>query len=201
MDVRNGLDAAAVPILEETFYALSRKQYSYKVSLTVDGLYLTKNCGDDGTAEKKDLIGIQDIIGCKCMRNNGKPNNCACRPAKNGVAATANANANSATAADGNDCQVRIPYTEAVDCSAYLCVYAYVLKNVSMKNEKRDKMTVTLRFRNFNSYEENYKVATKWMTAIKSLLKARCDEGTIVVPADNQYLGESYDPVSNVIES
>lgn len=174
----DGNGSATVPILEETFYALSKKQYSYRVSLTADGLHLTKSC-DDGT-EKTDLISLRDIIGCKCMRNiNGKSNNCACRPAKN----------NGATAAD--DCQVRIPYSGNCDSSAYLCVYAYLLKNVTMKNEKRNKMTVTLRFRNYNSYDENSKVATKWKLAIKSLLKARCDDGTIVVPADNQFLGKT----------
>lgn len=171
MDGKYGHDI--VPILEETFYALSRKQYSYKVSLTPDGLYLTKN-SDDGT-DKTDLIQVQDIIGCKCMRNNGKSNNCACRPAKNSSA---------------NNGHARIPFTDATDCSAYLCVYAYVLKNISTKNEKRDKMTVTLRFRNFNNYEENSKVAMKWKSTIKTLIKARCEGGTIVVPADNQYLGK-----------
>lgn len=169
---------AAAPILEETFYALSRKQYSYKVSLTSDGLYLTKS-GEDGT-DKTDLIHIRDIIGCKCMRNNGKSDSCACRPAKgpgeNGF---------------GDNCQVRIPYTsDLADSSAYLCVYAYILKNVATKNKKRDKMTVTLRFRNFSSYDENNRVATKWKLAIKSLLKVRRDDVTIVVPADNQYLGK-----------
>lgn len=168
-----GPTAPVGTILEETFYALSKKQYSYRVSLTPDGLYLIKN-GNDGT-EKTDLIRLMDIIGSKCMRNNGKSNNCVCRPAKN---------------ADANNCQVRVPYAEDGDCSAYLCVYAYILKNVAMKNEKRDKMTVTLRFRNCISYEENSKVATKWKLAIKSLLKARRGDGTIVVPADNQYLGK-----------
>lgn len=163
-----------LPILEETFYALSRKQYSYKVSLTPDGLHLTKN-GDDGL-EKTDLISVRDIIGCKSMRNNGKSNNCACRPAK---------------ADSADECQIRIPYVKTVDCSAYLCVYAYILKNVATKNEKRDKMTVTLRFRNHNSFDENSKIATKWKMAIKLLLKARCEDGTIVAPADNQYLGKS----------
>ncbi|VVC27919.1 Hypothetical protein CINCED_3A011924 [Cinara cedri] len=164
---------AIVPILEETFYALSRKQLSYRVSLTPVGLYLTKRCDDD--SEKIDLINIKDIIGCKSMQNSAKSNNCACRPTKN----TENI----------NECQVHIPYTEDADCSAYLCVYAYILKNKDMKNEKRDKMTVTLRFRNFNSYDENNKVATTWKLAIKSLLKARYEDGTIVAPADNQYLG------------
>jgi len=169
----NGNGPTIVPLLEETFYALSRKQYSYKVSLTLDGLCLTKNC-DDGT-EKTDLISLRDIIGCKCMRNSIKSNNCACRPTKN---------------TNSDDCQIRIPYTEDSDSSAYLCVYAYILKNISLKNEKRDKMTITLRFRNFDTYDENSKVATKWKSTIKSLLKARCEYGTIVVPADNQYLGE-----------
>lgn len=174
----DGNGYVAAPLLEETFYALSRKQYSYKVSLTSDGLYLTKN-GEDGM-EKTDLIPIGDIIGCKCMRNNGRSDSCACRPAK-----VPSENGGS------DNCQVRIPYTtDVADCSAYLCVYSYILKNVAMKNEKRDKMTVTLRFRNFNSYDENSKVAGKWKSTIKSLLRVRHKDGTIVVPADNQYLGK-----------
>lgn len=172
----DGNGPAAVPILEETFYALSRKQYSYRVSLTPDGLYLTKSC-EDGTASTS-LIGAGDIIGCKCMRNNGRSNGCACRPAK-------------AAGGVADDCQVRVPYGAEGDSSAYLCVYAYVLKNVGTKHEKRDKMTVTLRFRNCSGYDENCKVATKWKSAIKALLRARREDGTIVVPASNQYLGES----------
>lgn len=173
------------PILEETFYALSRKQYSYKVSLTKEGLHLTKN-GDDGT-EKTDLIHIRDIIGCKCMRNSGKSDHCACRPAKAGTAEAARGGT-----AETDECRVRVPYVVAGDCSAYLCVYAFVLKNVGAKNEKRDKMTVTLRFRNYSSYDENSRVATKWKLAIKSLLQARCEDGTIVAPSDDHYLGKHY---------
>jgi len=175
----NGL--TALPILEETFYALSRKQYSYKVSLTNEGLHLTKN-SDDGT-EKTNLIHIRDIIGCKCMRNSGKSGHCACRPVKGGTGKTTRTT-------EMDECQVRVPYVEAGDCSAYLCVYAFVLKNVGAKNEKRDKMTVTLRFRNFNSYDENSRVAAKWKLAIKSLLRARCEDGTIVAPSDDHYLGK-----------
>lgn len=167
----------AVPILEETFYALSRKQYSYRVSLTPDGLCLTKNGGCDDGSEKTDRIPIWDIVGCKCLRNNGKSNSCVCRPTK--------------TTSAADNCQVRVPYVEAVDCSAYLCVYAYVLKKVALKNEKRDKMTVTLRFRNSNSYDENSKVAAKWKLEIMTLLRNRCEDRTIVAPSDNQYLGES----------
>lgn len=174
--------AVALPILEETFYALSRKQYSYRVSLTADGLYLTRTA-DDGVTST-DLIHVRDIIGCKCMRNNGKSAGCACRPAKC-----------SAGAVD-DSCRVHIPYTEDGDSSAYLCVYAYLLKNVGMKNEKRDKMTVTLRFRNSINYDDNMKTAAKWRFAINSLVKARCADGTIVAPADNQYLGKSIgDPI------
>ncbi|XP_015379355.1 PREDICTED: sphingosine kinase 2-like [Diuraphis noxia] len=176
----NGL--TTLPILEETFYALSRKQYSYKVSLTNEGLHLTKS-GDDGT-EKTDLIHIRDIIGCKCMRNSGKSDHCACRPAKAGTAEAARGGT-----AETDECRVRVPYVEAGDCSAYLCVYAFVLKNVGAKNKKRDKMTVTLRFRNYRSYDENSRVATKWKLAIKSLLQARCEDGTIVAPSDDHYLG------------
>lgn len=179
----NGL--AASPILEETFYALSRKQFTYKVSLTNDGLLLTKNC-DDGTV-KTDLIHIRDIIGCKCMRNSGKSGRCACRPAKGGVA-----EATRDPTVETDECRVRVPYVEAGDCSAYLSVYAFVLKNVGAKNEKRDKMTVTLRFRNFSSYDENSRIATKWRLAIKLLLQSRCEDGTIVAPSDDYYLGKHY---------
>jgi len=67
-----------------------------------------------------------------------------------------------------------------------------VLQEVGAKNEKRDKLTVTLRFRNYSSYDENSRVATKWKLAIKSLLQARCEDGTIVAPLDDHYLGKYY---------
>jgi len=121
------------------------------------------------------------------MRNSGKSGHCACRPAKGGTVDAARE-----ATAETNECRVRVPFVEAGDCSAYLSVYAFVLKNVGTKNEKRDKMTVTLRFRNFSNYDENSRVAAKWKLAIKSLLQTRCEDGTIVAPSDDHYLGKHY---------
>lgn len=168
----NGTTKEENTILTETFYALSKKQYSYTVSLKSSGLYLQKNFNG---VTKTELIRVNDIIGCKCMRNNGKSNECVCRPVKT-----------SSTSSH----QVRIPYNEVFDCSAYLCVYAYILKNVATKNEKRNKMIVTLRFRNFNNYEDNLKTAINWKYEINSLLRARNEDRIMVTPANNQCLSK-----------
>ncbi|XP_050535384.1 sphingosine kinase 1-like isoform X2 [Daktulosphaira vitifoliae] len=169
----NGITKEENTILTENFYALSKKQkYSYTVSLTSCGLYLQKNFNG---STKTDLIRASDIIGCKCMRNNGKSNECICRPVKN---------------SNTSSHQVRIPYNEAFDCSAYLCVYAYILKNIATKNEKRDKMIVTLRFRNYNNYEDNLKIAINWKYEINSLIRTRNEDRIIVTPANNQCLSD-----------
>ena len=59
------------------------------------------------------------------------------------------------------------------DTSAYLYIYAYTLKRAKVANKgsrRRERTTVTLRFRSFDRYEDNLREASRWRLAIKCLL-------------------------------
>lgn len=53
------------PMLEETFYILSKKNCVYKVKLIEKGICLQKEYNG---VTKTEIISIDDIIGCRCMR-------------------------------------------------------------------------------------------------------------------------------------
>lgn len=55
----------AKPMLEETFYILSKKNCVYKVKLIEKGICLQKEYNG---ITKTEIISIDDIIGCRCMR-------------------------------------------------------------------------------------------------------------------------------------
>lgn len=55
----------AKPMLEETFYILSKKNCVYKVKLIEKGICLQKEYNG---VVKREIISIDDIIGCRCMR-------------------------------------------------------------------------------------------------------------------------------------
>lgn len=138
-------------LLEETFYVLTKKNSVFRVRLTPLGLNLIKECDNQF---KTQTIPITDIIGCRCLRSKKQGNPCACRS---------------------------LPHTSALkvvdeksgehddsDASAYLYIYAYILQN---HNVKRERTTITLRFRSFDRYEDNYKEAQRWRTVLKKLMR------------------------------
>ncbi|KAI5718976.1 hypothetical protein M8J76_003094 [Diaphorina citri] len=96
-----------------------------------------------------------------CAEGKRLSNNCVCRPIQ----------------AKFNDPQVvdlKSQDIDESDISAYLYIYAYVLKSLKLKSgQKREKMTVTLRFRSFDRYEDNMKEAQKWKAQLKALMGNR----------------------------
>ncbi|XP_049862628.1 sphingosine kinase 2-like isoform X1 [Schistocerca gregaria] len=145
------------PVLEETFYILSKKNTVYRVKLTEKGLSLQKESNGN---TKTETIRINDIVGCRCMRSKRRSGkSCACHPSSN--------KRNDLRVVEENSSE-----QDETDISAYLYIYAYVLKKIKMKSgQKRERMTITLRFRSFDRYEDNMKEAQKWRIALKCLIR------------------------------
>ncbi|XP_024940800.1 sphingosine kinase 2 isoform X3 [Cephus cinctus] len=144
-------------VLEETFYITSKKNTFYRVKLTEKGLSLQK---ESNGSTKTETIALNDIIGCRCMCSKKRSaDSCACRPGASKI-------------------QLRVvestenflPYDE-YDTSAYLYIYAYILKKARVKGaRRRERTTITLRFRSFDKYEDNLREASRWRLAIKCLV-------------------------------
>lgn len=141
--------------LEETFYILSKKKSVCRVRLTSKGLSLIKETDD---SSKEQTILLREIIGSKCMRSKRRRvvgGSCAC------ASLVGNQQLKVVDENSGD--------LDENDISAYLYIYAYVLKK-SRRSLKRERTTITLRFRSYDKYEDNNKEAQKWRNTIKCLL-------------------------------
>nr|XP_018901171.1 PREDICTED: sphingosine kinase 2-like [Bemisia tabaci] len=147
------------PILEETFYILSKKNCVFKVKLLKVGICLQKERNGLLTSE---IVLLDDIIGSRCMRSKRRASdNCVCGPTSNFKSDPQVVDLNSL---DGDE----------NDISAYLYIYAYILKNFKMKSgKKRERMTITLRFRSYDRFEDNMREAQKWRNALSHLILMR----------------------------
>lgn len=153
-------------VLEETFYIFSKKNTVYKVKLTEKGLSLVK---DSNGQTKTETIRIDDIVGARCMRSKRKTpaGSCVCGPNPR-----------------KKDLKVVDEFSyeqDENDVSAYLYIYAYVIKKYRVKSgERRERMTITLRFRSFDKFEDNMREAQRWRTAVKCLIRKRPVPGSII---------------------
>jgi sphingosine kinase len=147
------------PVLEETFYILSKKNTVYRVKLSEKGLSLQKESNGN---TKIEIIKISDIVGCRCMRSTrSSAGSCACHPSA--------IRRNNLRIVDENSSE-----QDEKDDSAYLYIYAYVLKKYRVKSgQKRERMTIMLRFRSFDKYDDNMREAQKWRLAVKCLVKKK----------------------------
>ena len=164
------------PVLEETFYILSKKNTVYRVKLSEKGLSLQKESNGN---TKTEILKISDIVGCRCMRSTrSSPGSCACHPSAIRRNNLRNVDENSAEQ-DGKD------------DSAYLYIYAYVLKKCRVKSgQKRERMTIMLRFRSFDKYDDNMREAQKWRLAVKCLVKKRPVPRGIFNSEDSQVMDQ-----------
>ncbi|XP_034943663.1 sphingosine kinase 1-like [Chelonus insularis] len=144
-------------LLEETFYITSKKNTYYKVKLSEKGLSLQK---ESNGATKTETITLNDIIGCRCMRSKRKATaSCACRPTISKP---------QMRVVESNE---NYHVWDELDTSAYLYIYTYTLKKARVKGaRRREKTTITLRFRSFDKYEDNLREASRWRLAIKCLV-------------------------------
>lgn len=148
-------DSKEQVFLEETFYILSKKNSVFRVRLTSNGLSLTKET--DGNSKEQTIL-LRDIIGSKCMRSKRR------RPGAGSCVCSSLVGSQQLKVVDENSRDL-----DENDISAYLYVYAYILKQ-NRRASKRERTTITLRFRSFDKYEDNNKEAQKWRTTIKCLI-------------------------------
>lgn len=141
--------------LEETFYILSKKNSVFRVRLTSKGLSLTK---ETESSSKEQTISLRDIIGSKCMRSKRR------RPGASSCVCSSLVPQQQLKVVEENSGDL-----DENDISAYLYIYAYILKR-SRRTLKRERTTITLRFRSFDKYEDNNKEAQKWRATIKCII-------------------------------
>lgn len=163
--------------LVETFYISSKKNTVFQVRLTEKGISLRKE--SNGTS-KEQVILVQDIIGCRCLRSKRKrkpASACACTnlPGKQHLRVV-----------EENSVEL-----DETDISAYLYIYAYILKKNRRSGGRRERTTITLRFRSFDKYEDNNREAQKWRAAIKLLL----GDDFQTVTSDSGIVSLSYPPL------
>lgn len=159
--------------LVETFYVTSKKNTVYYVKLSEKGLTLRK---ETSISAKEQTIRLQDIIGCRCLRSKRRKRNvasCTC---------AALTGPTELKVVDENSQEL-----DESDASVYLYIYAYILeKSGRSANGRRERTTITLRFRSFDNYEQNNDEAQKWRSALKQLI-SDCSESVYVTGDEQQY--------------
>lgn len=162
----------SITYLVETFYITSKKNTVFRVKLTNKGLTLRK---ETSVSAKEQTILLPDIIGCRCLRSKrkrGSASSCTC--------ASLPGPAHLKVVEDNS-----LDLDES-DVSAYLYIYAYILKKNTRRNSsRRERTTITLRFRSFDKYEDNNREAQKWRTAMKQLIDHRGLENVVQTKAIN----------------
>lgn len=159
--------------LAETFYISSKKNTVFQVRLTEIGLVLRKEY--NGSA-KEQIISLDDIVGSRCLRSkrkHTKGTSCAC---------TSLTGPTQLKVVEENSGE-----QDESDISAYLYIYAYVLKrNRRGGNGRRERTSITLRFRSFDKYEENNREAQRWRSTIKQLINNEHPKLSVYIPSDNR---------------
>lgn len=163
--------------LVETFYISSKKNTVFQVRLTEKGISLRKE--SNGTS-KEQIILVQDIIGCRCLRSKRK------RKPASACACTNLPGQQHLRVVEENSVEL-----DESDISAYLYIYAYILKKNRRSGGRRERTTITLRFRSFDKYEDNNREAQKWRAAIKLLL----GDDFQTVTSDSGIVSLSYPPL------
>ncbi|XP_041987400.1 sphingosine kinase 1-like [Aricia agestis] len=157
--------------LEETFYILTKKKSVFRVRLTSKGLSLIKETDD---VSKEQTILLRDIIGSKCMRSKRR------RPGAGSCVCSSLVGSQPLKVVDENSGDL-----DESDISAYLYIYAYILKD-GRRVRKRERTTITLRFRSYDKYEDNNKEAQKWRNTIKCLIVSQ--PVTVSLPSNDKKL-------------
>ncbi|KAL5292176.1 SPHK1 family protein [Megaselia abdita] len=143
--------------LKETFYISSKKNHVFIVKLTDVGLCLRKEAN---SSTKEQIIKINDIVGCRCLRSQKKPRGRAACTCSSSVPR----DKSRVSVEDDNF------LADESDVSAYLYVYAYVFKKSLRNNCRRERTVLTLRFRSYDKFDDNIREAQKWRTTIKRLM-------------------------------
>lgn len=135
--------------LRDTFYSNSKKNSVFHVCLNSNGLLLQAEASTGVT--KDHLVKMCEIIGGRCVRLQKSirfktTGSCgACTPGTS----------DKYSISDRSE-------------DAYLYVFAYVLKKSRRNVLRRERTVITLRFRSFDSHEDNMREADKWYKTLKA---------------------------------
>ncbi|KAH8379181.1 hypothetical protein KR009_003405 [Drosophila setifemur] len=169
--------------VSDTFYTSQRKgSHVFRVRLDATGFTLQRE-SPGGTIIKEQQVRLADIVGARCMRPK-KPRRlamsgaCACssgNPNSPAVSASGDRNAVTPSKSSTNSREA-VPMDDG-DVSAYLYVFAYVLKKRSLRTElHRERTVLTLRFRSFDTFEDNMREADRWYRALRWQLHRTMEE-------------------------
>ncbi|ALC43016.1 Sk2 [Drosophila busckii] len=152
--------------VSDTFYTSQRKgSHVFRVRLDETGFTLERESPSGGTV-KGQTVKICDIVGARCVR---------LKKSSRSLAGCACVNPGTPRATGGkrntpSKCSIasREEYAcNGGDASAYLYLFAYVLKKKSFRSSvHRERTVLTLRFRSFDSFEDNMKEAERWYRAL-----------------------------------
>ncbi|XP_017000944.2 sphingosine kinase 1 [Drosophila takahashii] len=183
--------------VSDTFYTSQRKKGShvFRVRLDATGFTLQRE-SPGGSIVKEQQVRISDIVGARCMRPKKSR-----RLAMSGACACSSGNPNSpAISASGGDHHQRAVNTPSKcsinsrenlpadgDVSAFLYVFAYVLKKRSLRTElHRERTVLTLRFRSFDTFEDNMREADRWYRSLRWQLHRTLEEIFVAPAADER---------------
>ncbi|XP_017023013.1 sphingosine kinase 1 [Drosophila kikkawai] len=181
--------------VSDTFYTSQRKgSHVFRVRLDATGFTLQRE-SPGGTVIKEQHVRIGDIVGGRCMRpkktrrlamsgacacSSGNPNSPAVSASGDRPAAALNTPSKCSTASKED-------HLTDGDVSAYLYVFAYVLKKRSLRTElHRERTVLTLRFRSFDTFEDNMREADRWYRALRWQLHRTLEEIFVAPTADER---------------
>ena len=192
--------------LTETFYITSKKNTVFQVRLTSEGLVLRKESNGTAKEQRillKDIIGCRCLRSKKSSKKNGKVSSkCSCALPGGSPAQLKVVEANSGEQDESDTSAYLYIYayipknnTNVQEASAGGDQATKYTRSISDKggktkansphngiasydenNGRRDRTTITLRFRSFDKYEDNHQEAQKWRLCIKSLINRQVPE-------------------------
>ncbi|EDV97672.1 sphingosine kinase 1 [Drosophila grimshawi] len=159
--------------VSDTFYTSQRKgSHVFRVRLDASGFTLQRE-SPSGVTIKEQTVKICDIVGARCMRLKKSPRSltrCACvNPGTPAAAAAAASHRKTGTPSRCSTASKEdYGACDGGDGSAYLYLFAYVLKKKSLRSTlHRERTVLTLRFRSFDTFEDNMREADRWYRALR----------------------------------
>ncbi|KAH8370998.1 hypothetical protein KR093_005855 [Drosophila rubida] len=167
--------------VSDTFYTSQRKgSHVFRVRLDATGFTLQRE-SPSGVTIKEQTVKLCDIVGARCMRLKKSTRSlarCACvnpgTPAAGGAAGRKGATPSKCSTTSKEE---DYGCNADGDASAYLYLFAYVLKKKSLRSSlHRERTVLTLRFRSFDTFEDNMREADRWYRALRWQLHNTLEE-------------------------
>jgi len=164
--------------VSDTFYTSQRKgSHIFRVRLDATGFTLQRE-SPSGVTIKEQTVKLCDIVGARCMRLKKSSRSLArCACVNPGTPAAGGAGRKGATPSKCSTASKEEYVCDGGDASAYLYLFAYVLKKKSLRSSlHRERTVLTLRFRSFDTFEDNMREADRWYRALRWQLHNTLEE-------------------------